>query len=269
MTSAPLTDRAGRLRVSVHKFSSCDGCQLALLNAGEDLLALAAQVDFIHFAEFGRLDEFAEVDVGLVEGSISTAHDIERIKHIRARTRVLVSIGACATAGGIQALRNLHDAPAWTAGVYAHPEYISALAQSTPPSDHVRVDLEVHGCPVNARQLFNALRDLMSGVAPAPERDALCVECKRKSVVCVMVARGLACMGPVTRTGCGVLCPRQRRDCYGCTGPVERPNAAALAQRFQALGLGLGDAQRRFIAIHAAAPGFAPLARAVQERQDG
>jgi coenzyme F420-reducing hydrogenase gamma subunit len=250
-----------RPRVAVHKFSSCDGCQLALLNLGEGLLALASQVEFVHFAEMGPVDEDAEVDIALVEGSVATPHEIERIARIRRQSKYVIAIGACATSGGIQALRNLADAPAWTRGVYASPQHIETLDRTTALADHARIDLELWGCPVNARQVLGAIRDLLSGVTPVQDRDKVCMECKRIGTVCVVVAKGLPCMGPVTQSGCGVLCPSQGRDCYGCYGPAERANGAALAARFAQLGLSERDIARRFGSINSGAEAFAPLAK--------
>ena len=246
-----------RPRLAIHKFSSCDGCQLALLNLGERLLQLAEQVDIPHFVEMGPVDEDAEVDIALVEGSISTPEEAQRIRAVRAHSKYLIAIGACATSGGIQALRNLHRADEWTRAVYASPEHISILDKVTPLSAQVRVDLELWGCPVNGHQVLSAIRALLFGVTPPVNRDKLCGECKRIGVVCVMVAKGLPCMGPVTQTGCGALCPAHGRDCYACYGPAENTNAASLAQRLRANGLGETDVRRRFLSINNAAPAFA------------
>lgn len=224
-------------RVAVHKFSSCDGCQLAFLDMGEDLLTLSAMVDIVHFAEAGMLDADAAVDIAFIEGSLNTRHDLERIQQIRANSRFLVTIGACATAGGLQALRNFTDADAWHSAVYASPEYLDSLATASPIKSAVHVDLELWGCPVNTRQVKGAVRALLSGVTPAVEQDKVCLECKRKQAVCVMVAQGTPCMGPVTRTGCGALCPSFERGCYACYGPAENPNTDALSHWFEGLGL--------------------------------
>lgn len=247
---------SGRPRVAVHKFASCDGCQLAFLNLGEPLLTLAGLVDIVHFVEAGPVDPDASVDVAFVEGSICTADDVERIQRIRKRSNYLVTIGACATAGGLQALRNLGDGKGWIAAVYARPDTLDALATSTPIADHVKVDLELWGCPVSSRQVLAALRALLDGVAPLEENDKVCLECKRRQNVCVLVARGTACMGPVTRTGCGAICPSFGRDCYGCYGPGENLNAPALRQRFAGLGLPAPAIDRRFVSFNAAAPAF-------------
>lgn len=247
-----------RPRVAVHKFSSCDGCQLAFINAGEALLELAQLVEIVHFAEAGPMDPEAAVDIAFVEGSISTPEEAERIQAVRSNSRFLVSLGACATSGGLQALRNFNADGAidWTEAVYAQPEFINSLDTATPVAEHVKVDLELWGCPVNARQVFQAVRQLLFGVAPVVDKDKLCVECKRQQHVCVLVARGIPCMGPVTHTGCGALCPAFGRDCYACFGPAENPNTASLSRRFEGLGLLPEAVAQRFHFINSHAPAF-------------
>jgi sulfhydrogenase subunit delta len=247
---------ADKPKIAVHKFASCDGCQLAFLDMGEDLLTLTELVDIVHFVEAGPVNPDAEVDIAFVEGSISAPDDLERIRAIRERSRFLVTIGACATAGGLQALRNFADAGKWVAAIYAKPEYIHSLSTSTPIAAHVKVDLELWGCPVDRRQVVAAVRDLLSGVAPSFEQDKVCLECKREQAVCVMVTRGLPCLGPVTRTGCGALCPRFGRDCYACFGPAENANTVSLSRRFEGLGLMPEAVARRFHFITSGAPPF-------------
>jgi coenzyme F420-reducing hydrogenase gamma subunit len=258
-----------KARIAVHKFASCDGCQLAFLNAGEDLLALARLADIVHFAEAGPVAPDAAVDVAFVEGSVSTPDDIERIRRVRANSRFLITIGACATAGGVQALRNIAAAEDWIAEVYATPNYIDTLTTSTAIAHHVKVDVELWGCPVNTRQVFAALRSLLSGVLPSEDSDKVCLECKRRQAVCVMVARGVPCMGPVTRTGCGAICPAFGRDCYACYGPAETVNDAALGGWFQGLGLSPGQVVRRFRHINNDAPAFREAAQRLLPSADG
>jgi coenzyme F420-reducing hydrogenase gamma subunit len=253
-------------RIAVHKFASCDGCQLAFLNQGEALLELAALVDIAHFAEAGPVDPEAPVDIAFVEGSISTPHDAQRIQRVRAQTRFVVALGACATSGGIQALRNLDPQGGWAAHVYASPEYIAALDQSTGIGAHIKVDLELWGCPVSTAQLAAAVRSLLWGVPPVPDRDAVCLECKRHQAVCVLVTGQGPCMGPVTRTGCGAICPRQGRDCYGCYGPSERPNTGALGRWLHGLGLPPEAVVRRFHFINSAAPAFLDAGQSWRQR---
>jgi coenzyme F420-reducing hydrogenase gamma subunit len=250
-------------KIAVHKFTSCDGCQLAFLNLGEDLLRLAELVDITHFAEMGTVAPGVEVDIAFVEGSVTTREEIERIQAIRANSKYLITLGACATAGGLQALRNgVVNAAEWVSAIYAAPEYIKSLPTSTAIAQYVKVDLELWGCPVTSRQVLAAVRDLLFGVQPLNPADSVCLECKRRGNVCVMVSKGEACMGPVTRTGCGALCPSFGRDCYACFGPAELTNPAALAHRFEGLGLLPERISQRFLFINNAAEPFAAVGKA-------
>ncbi|TCK07522.1 sulfhydrogenase subunit delta [Marinobacterium mangrovicola] len=260
-------------RIAVHKFSSCDGCQLAFLNLGGDLITLSQRVQLTHFLEAGLDAPDTPVDIAFVEGSLSTPDEVERIRKVRDNSRYLVSIGACATAGGLQALRNLdnkHDE--WRDAIYAQPEFISTLEHAHPIASEVRVDYELWGCPINSRQLLACINSLLFGVPPFDNSEKLCLECKRQQKVCVMVTEDKPCLGPVTRTGCGALCPSFGRDCYGCYGPSENTNTASLSRRFAGIGL-LPDAiARRFLLINSASPAFneAGLAvRAAGEEKDG
>lgn len=217
-----------KLRLAVFKFASCDGCQLSLLNAEDELLALAEHIEIAHFAEASSRLEEGPYDVALVEGSITTAHDADRIQQIRKSAETLITIGACATAGGIQALRNWGDHEEFLKIVYPHPEYIESLATSTPISAHVAVDFELHGCPVNTGQLVQILADVLHQRRIQVPNHSVCRTCKLQGVVCVAVARGVPCLGPITQAGCGALCPRFDRGCYGCFGPVVQSNAESL-----------------------------------------
>jgi sulfhydrogenase subunit delta len=256
-----------RPRIAVHKFASCDGCQLAFLNAGEALLTLVERADIVHFAEAGWHAPEEKVDVAFVEGSISTPDDLERIRAVRESAQVLVTIGACAAAGGLQALRNgLDSAAHWVADVYAHPEYIHSLRDSLPISSCVKVDLELWGCPVTTEQVVAALGDLLKGLVPQNPGDPVCMECKRRGHACVMTAMSQPCMGPVTRTGCGALCPSLGRGCYGCFGPSVLPNTAALARQFEAMGLAPEEIARRFLFITPAAPAFSQTGKHYRDK---
>lgn len=225
-----------RLKIAVHKFSSCDGCQLAFLNAGEDLLALGEYCDIAFFAEAGMMDEHTDVDIAFVEGSISTAKDEQRIRNIREHSKYLVTIGACATAGGLQALRNMSTPGQWQQSVYARPEYIDTLDRVSAIAEHIQVDYELWGCPINKRQLMAVINSARLGVFPAANHEKLCQQCKRAQINCVMVTQGKGCLGPITQSGCGALCPAFGRDCYGCYGPAENINPQALGHRLTGLG---------------------------------
>jgi coenzyme F420-reducing hydrogenase gamma subunit len=232
--------------LAVWKFASCDGCQLSLLDCEDELLAVAGRVRIAHFLEASRAVADGPYDVSLVEGSITTAHDLERIRRIREVSRTLVTIGACATAGGIQALRNYADVTEFASVVYARPEYIDTLATSTPIAAHVDVDYELPGCPVDRRQLLEVLGALLVGRKPNIPAHSVCFECKQRHNVCVVDAHGTPCLGPVTRAGCGALCPSVSRGCYGCFGPSESPNFAAEAALLRTAGMSEDDARRAY-----------------------
>ncbi|MGA2708341.1 MAG: oxidoreductase [Steroidobacteraceae bacterium] len=244
-----------RPRLAVWKFASCDGCQLSLLDCEDEFLTLAGAVQITNFPEASSAVEAGPYDLSLVEGSITTAHDAERIRTVREQSKHLITIGACATAGGIQALRNFADINDFIAAVYASPEYITTLATSTPISAHVPVDLELRGCPINKAQLIEVIAAYLAGRKPAIGAHSVCIECKQRGCVCVMV-QGVPCLGPVTHAGCGAICPAYRRGCYGCYGPMESPNTAALAREWQALGATPRDLQRVFRSFNAAAKPF-------------
>lgn len=247
---------SGKPKLAVWKFASCDGCQLSILDCEEDLLPLAGEIQIAHFLEASRAVVDGPYDVSIVEGSITTAHDAERIRAIRAASRRVVSIGACATAGGIQALRNFADVEGFVSLVYATPEYIETLQDSTPASSHVEIDFELQGCPPNKNQLLEVISAYLNERRPAIPSHSVCVECKRRGNVCVMVAHGTPCMGPVTHAGCGALCPSYHRGCYGCFGPMESPNTSALAGWLDRRGVPERDLVRIYRTFYAGADEF-------------
>lgn len=229
-------------KLAVWKFASCDGCQLSLLDCEDELLAVAGQVTIANFPEASRAILGGPYDLSLVEGSITTPDDIERIKKIRQQSKVLMTIGACATAGGIQALRNFQDVNDYVRLVYAHPEYISTLDRSTPVADHVKVDFELRGCPISKDQLLGVITAFLNGRLPDLPNYSVCLECKLNGTVCLAVAGGANCLGPVTQAGCGALCPAYRRSCFGCFGPKENLNLPSLVGWWQS-ELGLSPSQ--------------------------
>ncbi len=241
-------------RLAIFKFSSCDGCQLTLLDLEDELLALAGEVEVAYFLEASSRAQGGPFDVTLVEGSVATEHDVARLRQIRRRSRHLVAIGACATAGGIQALRNFGDLRDFASGVYPRPQQLEVLATSTPISEHVPVDFELNGCPVDRRQLLEVVLAFLNRRRPVVPGHSVCIECKLRSSECVVVARGLPCLGPITRAGCGAICPAYGRGCYGCFGPSETFNAAPLVARWQELGDRPLDVTRRLRNVNAWAP---------------
>ena len=261
-----MTGRARpRLRVGVVKLASCDGCQLTILDLEDELLALGERFDIVEFPEATSLRSTGPFDVLLVEGSVSTPAQAREIVELRHQAKTLVTIGACATAGGIQALRNWSSEPAFRAAVYPHPEYVESLETATPVSEHVKVDTELRGCPISTEQLRELLVSVALGRRPQIRDEAVCLECKRRGNVCVLVAPGIPCLGPVTQAGCGALCPAYARGCYGCFGPREQANTASLARSFAHDGREPMDVARLFAGF----TGWAPPFRAVVAEYGG
>lgn len=227
-----MSKKQKRPKLAVWKFASCDGCQLSLLDCEDELLAVADAIEIAHFLEASRATVRGPYDLSLVEGSITTPSDAERIREVRRKSKRLVTIGACATAGGIQALRNFRDVNEFIDVVYARPEYIQTLETSTAIVDHVPVDFELHGCPINKGQLVEVITAFLYERQPQIQAHSVCIECKRRGTVCVMVAHGTPCLGPITHAGCGAICPSYHRGCYGCYGPMESPNVEALGDKW-------------------------------------
>lgn len=243
-------------RLAVWKFASCDGCQLSLLDCEDELLAVADALDIAYFPEAADGDIEGTYDLSLVEGSVTTAHDAARIRDVRQRSLRLVTIGACATAGGIQALRNFASVQDYASYVYARPDYIQTLAASDPIASHVPVDFELRGCPISKRQLLEVISAFLAGRKPVTPPHSVCIECKMKGNVCVMAAHGTPCLGPVTHAGCGALCPSYNRGCYGCFGPMETPNPPSLSQWLGKLGMDGRALQRAYRSFNAGAKAF-------------
>jgi coenzyme F420-reducing hydrogenase gamma subunit len=246
-----------RPKLAVWKFASCDGCQLSLLDCEDELLAIAGEVEIAYFPEATRTMGPPPYDLSLVEGSITTPEDVERIQEVRKHSKTLITIGACATAGGIQALRNSRDVKELTSIVYARPDYIDTLATSTAIADHVPVDMQLHGCPINKHQLLEVLNAFLNGRRPNIASHSVCVECKLRGTVCVMVAHGQPCLGPVTLAGCGAICPACDRGCYGCFGPQDTANTDSLGKAWLQAGKQPDELRRVFHNFNAAAEPFA------------
>jgi coenzyme F420-reducing hydrogenase gamma subunit len=254
-------------KLAVWKFASCDGCQLSLLDCEDELLAVAGAIDIANFPEASRAIARGPYDLSLVEGSITTPHDAERIHKIRRSSKYMVTIGACATAGGIQALRNFTDVKEYASLIYANPEYISTLQNSTAIADHVPVDLELRGCPISKYQLIEVVSAYLNHRKPNLPSHSVCIECKLRGTTCVMVALGTPCLGPVTHAGCGAICPAYNRGCYSCFGPMETVNTEALAEQLKSMGTPPADLVRMFRSFNAEALEFRQEST-IHERED-
>jgi sulfhydrogenase subunit delta len=270
MTAGRAERAERRASLAVWKFASCDGCQLSLLDCEDELLLLAESVDIAHFTEMSSATVAGPYDLSLVEGSITTEADALRIQEVRRQTRRLITIGACATAGGIQGLRNFAASGSYRSAVYAHPDYIASLDSSTAISDHVIVDYELQGCPIDKHQLLEVILAALAGRRPAIAGYSVCQDCKARGTVCLLVAHGTPCLGPVTRTGCGALCPSIGRGCFGCFGPSDSANTASLAMQLRRGGLDPRETGRLFRTFNAGAPAFREesMAQEAQEHEE-
>lgn len=253
---------SARPKIAVHKFSSCDGCQLALINDAVSLLELSTLVDVVHFAEAGPLDEFAEVDLAIIEGSVNTHHDVHRIEMIREKSKYVLAIGACAITGGAQGLRNYQDDKgllAWQHGVYKEETDViikEDLSTAKPIREYVPVDFEIPGCPISTPQILHAVRSILFGVEPEKNVDPVCVSCKHAGVTCVMVAKGEPCLGPVVANGCDAICPKLGRGCYGCYGASKYANMNAMKDKLRELGLSEDQIFNKFNHLNSQDAGF-------------
>ena len=223
------------MKIGVFKFASCDGCQLAFFDISDRLLTLPVEIEY--FLEAQSENSFDQIDVAFVEGSISTPEEEERIKEIREKSEKVITIGACADSGGIQSIRNFMNFNEVLSSVYPSPEYIKSLEKSKPVSDYIDVDLEIRGCPINKEHLYEVIVSLLMRKTPSLPEYPLCLECKRKGNLCVLVL-GKPCLGSIIKAGCGAICPSFNTGCYGCFGPVDNPNVDSLQDIFREKGFG-------------------------------
>lgn len=226
---------ASKKTVAVWKLASCDGCQLTLLNMEDELLSLAETINIAYFLEASSNPQPGPFDLSLVEGSITTEHDRKQIQQIRQQSTTLITIGACACTGGIQALRNHRQFDHMLKSIYAHPEYLDTLDTSTAVADHVPVDYELRGCPINKAQLLEVITSYLHQKRPGIANESVCMACKRRGNPCILVSQGEPCLGPITHAGCDALCPTYGRGCYGCYGEKEQGNPEALMAQLSAM----------------------------------
>ncbi len=210
-------------KVGFFDFTCCEGCQLQVANLGENLLHILEAVDVVEFREVLSEKWPGQLDVAIVEGSITTPHDVERIKTIRERSRVLIAYGSCATIGGINGIKNNYNLDEIKGYVYQQDAKDFASIATRPVHAVVPVDYYVHGCPIYPPEFIKVLKSVLMGLPYDVPDHAVCVECKLNENVC-MYERGITCMGPVTRAGCNSWCLNNNNICYGCRGMVSNPN---------------------------------------------
>ena len=231
-------------RVAFFDFASCEGDQLQIVNLEEDLLKVVGAVDIVSFREAmkGHSDNY---DIAFVEGSINRRSDEPRLLEIRKNAKVLVALGACATIGGINMLRNFQEQESVRKFVYGDKFYNYEAYPARPIKAVVPVDLEIHGCPINRNEFVMVFKALLMGKKPEIPNYPVCVECKKAENICVF-EMGMTCMGPVTRAGCGACCVGEGSFCWGCRGLVDNPNADSEREVLARYGLSVGDILKKF-----------------------
>jgi sulfhydrogenase subunit delta len=224
-----------RPKVAFFDFASCEGCQLQIANLEDELLDLVGAVELVNFREVmtERSDDYA---VAFIEGACTRPHDEERLKEIRSHAAILVAFGACAHLGGVNCMKNFFDQDRVRANVYGDKAEWFDTYPARPISAVVKVDAIIPGCPVDKKEVVATVTALLMGRTPRLPDYPVCVECKLAESVCVF-EKGLTCLGPVTRAGCGAVCPSFGNKCLGCRGLVDNPNLNAHKGLLQERGL--------------------------------
>lgn len=207
-------------KVGIFGLTGCAGDQLVILNCEDELLDLVELIDIRSFImASSAVDEECELDVAFVEGAVVTEHDEQVLRRARARSRLLVALGTCATWGGV--------------------------AQLQPLSKYVQVDAAITGCPIEKHELLDALANLLRGQLPVFPQYAVCVECKARENECLLVGGGAFCSGPVTVAGCHARCPSLGVACIGCRGPAPGANFTSAVAMYAQQGYTQQDIKSR------------------------
>lgn len=231
-------------KVAFFDFTCCEGCQLQVANLGELLLELLDSIDLVEFRETMSERWDGVYDIAIVEGSITTPHDVERIRKIRQRSKVLVAYGSCATIGGVNGMKNAFDLEEIKRYVYGESAKFFATLPTKPVHEVVPVEYFVHGCPVYQPEFLEVLKCALLGIPYHVPDVAVCVECKFNENVC-FYERGITCLGPVTRAGCNSWCINNGNICYGCRGMVSNPNEKGFLEVLRQYGVSLEFLLRR------------------------
>jgi coenzyme F420-reducing hydrogenase gamma subunit len=233
-------------RIGVFKYSCCAGCEFQLIYFQQYVLETlgAVKIDYCRMLQSGGIEE-GPFDVALVEGAITEQWQADQVKKIRAVSKYVIPIGSCAVCGGVPAIKNIAEEFEAEQRVYSDLSPIHSV-KAYPIDQYVKVDGYIKGCPMGVRDLTELVISLLLGKKPDFLEFCVCVECKLKNNICVLVAYDEPCMGPVVNAGCGALCPSHNRACYGCWGPMKDANAKALADHFEKMGLSRQEIIGRF-----------------------
>ena len=231
-------------KVAFFDFTSCEGCQLQKLNCEDEILDILGAVEVVNFREATsvRRDDY---DIAFIEGSISTPTCVERIKKIRENAKVLVTLGACASTGGLNMLKNFQPLDKVREYVYGDKAGYFDTLPVRPVDQVVKVDYKVYGCPMDKADYLSVVKALLSGREPKLAKYPVCVECKMRENAC-RYDFNETCLGPVTRAGCGARCPSNNFICFGCRGLVDNPKTDASNDVLKDRGLSAQDVLRKY-----------------------
>lgn len=230
-------------KIGVFDFASCEGCELQIVNLEEDLLELLGEVDVVTFREAMK-EHSDDYDIAFIEGTCTRKSDEARLKGIRKNAKIVVALGACATIGGINCLKNFQPMYKVKEIVYGDDAHMYETYPARPINAVINVDYYIHGCPINRDELLSVTKALLLGKTPEIPNHPVCVECKLKGNQCVF-EKGMFCLGPVTRAGCGAICPSHGHACEGCRGYVDDPNRDSEMEVLEKYGLTVDDALKR------------------------
>lgn len=232
-------------KVGIFGLTSCGGDQLAILNCEDELLRIAELIEICNFEMGQSENRECQLDLAFVEGSVTQKRDIEELKEIRKKSRLLIAIGTCAAWGGIPAMRNVLSNQVVREKIYGKEADFIENTMVLPCDAFVKVDYKIPGCPMEKHQFLEAIANLVRGDMPELPRYPVCVECRQKENVCLLIEKGMVCAGPLTRAGCGARCPSYGIPCSGCHGPVEEAFYDAHIRMFEYKGITKEEIQKK------------------------
>ena len=231
-------------KVAFFDFTSCEGCQLQVLNCEDELLDILGAVEIVQFRE--AIDDRREdYDIAFIEGAFTRESDRPRLEQIRKNAKIVVALGACATTGGLNVLKNFRGIPESMKEVYGERASWYETSPAVPIEAAIKVDAKIHGCPINKVEFLEVVKSVLAGRTPQIPDYPVCVECKLKENVC-LYHKGQYCMGIVARAGCGAWCPSYGGRCYACRGLISDPNNNAAKEVLDEFGMTLGQVMGEF-----------------------
>ena len=233
-----------KVKISFYDFTSCEGCQLQVLGCEDELLDILGEVEIVQFREAIDQREY-DCDVAFIEGAFSRESDRAQLQKIRDHSKIVVALGACATTGGLNVLKNYRGIGRAMKTVYGEQAGWYETSPVQPIDRVIKVDLKIHGCPIPKQEFLEVVKSLLAGRKPQIPDYPVCVECKLRENVC-LYHKGQYCMGVVARAGCNAWCPSYGGRCYACRGLISDPNNGAAKDVLAEFGLTIKQVMDEF-----------------------